>query len=157
MMSVSRYVPRFVVVFAAMAVLLALGCHKPVVFPGKPVTALPTGAAGETRVGYAIQSKDQPDYFEIRGASGCVVRLEFVRNGKTESVELAKVDRATVPHIVIGLDGVPFQVVETMWREGHFRLFPAPTRTVATYPSMTDLCYNELLHTSPSPGFQAKY
>ncbi len=157
MMSVNRFALWAVVMFAAMAVLSASGCHKPVTFPGKPVMAPPAGAAGETRVGYAIESKDQPDYFEIRDASGRVVRLEFVSNGNTESVELAKVDRAAVPHIVIGLDGVPFQVVEAMWREGHFRLFPAPTRTVATYPSMTDLCYNELLHTSPSPGFQAKY
>lgn len=157
MMSVSQYVLGLAAVFAAMAVLLASSCHKTVTFPGKPVTARPAGAAGETRVAYAIKSKDQPDYFEIRDASGHVVRLEFVCNGKTESVELVKVDRAAVPHIVIALDGVPFQVVEAMWREGHFRLFPAPTRTVATYPSMTDLCYNEVLHTSPSPGFQAKY
>lgn len=157
MMSVRRYVLGLVVMFAALAVLAASGCHKPVTFPGKPVTAPRAGAAGETPVGYGIESEDRPDYFEIRDASGRLVRLEFVCDGKTESVELAKVDRAAVPHIVIGLDGVPFQVVEAMWREGHFRLFPAPTRTVATYPSMTDLCYNELLHTSPSPGFQAKY
>ncbi len=156
-MLVNRYVLGLVAVFASMAVVSASGCHKSVTFPGKPVKAPPAGATGETPVGYAIESKDQHDYFEIRDASRRVVRLEFVCNGNTESVELAKVDRAAVPHIVIALDGVPFQVVEAMWREGHFRLFPAPTRTVGTYPSMTDLCYNELLHTSPSPGLQAKY
>jgi hypothetical protein len=56
---------------------------------------------------------------------------------------------------MIVLDGVPFELVEQLYREGHFRLFYPPARVICCFPSMTDLALAELFHVGRCRAYQA--
>ena len=61
------------------------------------------------------------------------------------------------PHFVVILDGVPFDVVQAMYDEGHFRLFPPPSRVVSVFPAMTDVALSKVFHTKPCVAAEALY
>ncbi len=72
-------------------------------------------------------------------------------------IELDAIAASTCPHFIIVLDGVPFEVVEELYRAGHFRLFHPPARVVCCFPAMTDLALSELFHTERCLAYQARY
>ena len=58
----------------------------------------------------------------------------------------------TVPHVIILLDSVPFQCVAERYAAGQFRWFDPPTKVIAPFASLTEICFNELMHGPPLPG-----
>ncbi|HKP72842.1 MAG TPA: hypothetical protein VJT82_07890 [Pyrinomonadaceae bacterium] len=48
-------------------------------------------------------------------------------------------------HLIICVDGVAFSTIEKMRAEGHFKMFRAPSRMVAPFPSLTNLSISEIL------------
>jgi hypothetical protein len=59
---------------------------------------------------------------------------------------------ADVPHVMIFLDSVPFRCVAERYAAGEFRWFGSPAKVIAPFPSLTEVCYTELLHAAPMPG-----
>jgi hypothetical protein len=70
-------------------------------------------------------------------------------------IELDRIEAAECPHFVILLDGVPFELVAELYRDGWFRFFHPPARVICGYPGMTDLALSEWLHTGRCQGYQA--
>jgi len=64
---------------------------------------------------------------------------------------------APARHLVLCLDGVPFEIMAALWREGHFREFLPPERVISTFPADSDLALSVLLHAPPSPGYENRY
>jgi hypothetical protein len=65
-----------------------------------------------------------------------------------------------VRHLIICVDGVAFSTIEEMRAEGRFKLFRAPARMVAPFPSLTNLALGEILKpagASESPGYEDNY
>ena len=62
-----------------------------------------------------------------------------------------------VPHVVILLDSIPFQRVAARYAAGDFRWFDPPTKVIGPFPSLTEVCYTELLHAPPMPGMIDQY
>lgn len=59
----------------------------------------------------------------------------------------------SVPHLVILLDSVPFARVAERHAAGEFRWFDGPpTKVIPPFPSLTEVCYTELLRAPPLPG-----
>ncbi|MDQ1522483.1 MAG: hypothetical protein QOE47_407 [Pyrinomonadaceae bacterium] len=67
---------------------------------------------------------------------------------------------ATVRHLIICVDGVAFSTIEEMRAGGRFKLFHAPSRMIAPFPSLTNLALGEILKpagASESPGYEDNY
>lgn len=64
---------------------------------------------------------------------------------------------ASARHLVLCLDGVPFEIMAALWREGHFREFLPPERVISTFPADSDVALSVLLQAPPSPGYENRY
>jgi hypothetical protein len=59
--------------------------------------------------------------------------------------------------LVICLDGVPLNVLESLWDRGHFREFYRPAEVISTLPSDSEAALTDILHTTPVPGYEQRY
>lgn len=138
--------------------VLALGCAGISNFPEKPLS-VETTADGPCRA-YALQKAAQADYWQTLNSDGRVVALSFDLNGDGKPdlrTALDQLDLTQCRHLVIVLDGVPFELVDEAYRQGKFRLFHPPSRVYACFPSMTWLCFPLIFHTAPPLGVEAEY
>jgi hypothetical protein len=123
-----------------------------------PNLACPVGRSPGA-ISYDANGDGRVDYRQRLDPAGRVVALEFDcdADGTFERTVGWPARAPAAPHFIIVLDGAPFVAAENMQREGHFKLFPPLTRTVAPFPVMTDLALDVIFHTSPSPGFESRY
>jgi len=100
------------------------------------------------------------DFFTFTDHVGVASMLAYDTTGNgTPDVLL---DTAAIPfgrcrHLVIVLDGFSYDLVKCWYDAGHLRMFHRPSRVVAPYPTLTDLCLGDALGDMPSPGFEALY
>jgi hypothetical protein len=59
---------------------------------------------------------------------------------------------ADVPHVLILLDSIPYQSVVDFYRAGHLRFMCPPAKVIAPFPSLTEVCFTDVLHAPPLPG-----
>ena len=52
---------------------------------------------------------------------------------------------------------MPFKRAAERYAAGEFRWFDPPTKIIAPFPSLTEVCYTELLHAPPMPGMIDQY
>ena len=100
------------------------------------------------------------DFWEYQHDDGRVHALAYAEShtgAPGPRVELDDVDARACPHFLIVLDGVPFDVVDELYRAGSFRLFHPPARVVCPYPAMTDLALADVFHAPRCLAFQALY
>jgi len=144
---------------AAGRVLLGLlagaGCRPPAVtFPFEPVSS------GDRRSGFDTDGDGRADFFLLVNEDGRVDRIGYDRTGDGEPdrlVHLDAIDRSRARHLVLVLDGVPFDVLSEFRAEGRLRVFHAPAAMVAPYPVMTDLALQDAFGDMPAPGLQARH
>jgi hypothetical protein len=150
----TRWGGRFVLCLGS---ILSMGCGFRTSFPTPLATRV---EQGETVVAFDMNHDGRPDFWEYQPADGRIRALAYATPGTDEPgprIELDDIPVNECPHLLIGLDGVPFEVVDDVWRQGHLRLFRPPTRVVCCFPSMTDLAYADLFHDGPCLGYQALY
>jgi len=143
--------------FVGATVLLAGGCAAVPDWPTQPLTATVVPAGRQWS--YDLDGDRRPDYWQQADATGRITELRFAdRTGAPgETIALDAIDPQDVPHFLIVLDGVPFELVDELHRQGHFRLFYPPSRVISPFPAMTDLALNRLFHAGRSRGYQATY
>lgn len=56
-----------------------------------------------------------------------------------------------VPHVVLLLDSIPFHIMQARYAAGDFRFLLPPVKTIAPFPSLTEVCYGEILGAPPLP------
>jgi hypothetical protein len=54
-------------------------------------------------------------------------------------------------------DGVPFAVMDSLHRAGHFAAFHAPSQLVSPFPSLTGVAFRDIWQEELSPGYEDKY
>ncbi len=64
-------------------------------------------------------------------------------------------DPARVRHVVILLDGVPAELIEELYAQGHFRLFHRPARLISTFPSLTEVSFPAILGVPGTSALEA--
>ena len=138
-----------------LAALGTCGCTVEPSFRG-PVAL--RAEAGETVFIFDADADRKPDYWQYQTRDGRKKNLAYADGDSGQPgdrIDLDTIDADTCPHIVILLDGVPFELLAELHRTGHFRLFYPPARVICCFPSMTDLALSELLHTNRCPAYQA--
>jgi len=141
-----------------LAAALAGGCTKAVTFPAEPVSAgapgLPAGA-----VAYDTSGGGGADFALLAGPGGRADRIAYLRDGNAppEIVNLDYLPLGHCRHLIVILDGFGYDVVKGFRDSGGLRLFHAPSRVIAPYPTLTDPCIEDLLNYMPCPAFEAEY
>jgi len=137
---------------------LVAGCGGPLRFPSAPL------AEKETHLGlvqaYDTDGDKRADYFTTQGPDGRIDRIGYDTTGDGAADSFVRLDDipfADCRHVVIVLDGFPYDLVKTFRDKGRLRLFYPPARVISTYPAMTDLALAEVF-VSPKPlGFESLY
>jgi len=138
----------------ALAVMVC-GCGFDAKWPQSQREYRPGGAE---MLAYRVDGAKKPNYFQ-KIVDGRVVELCFDSNGDggcDETVDRRQ-DSAEWPHCILVLDGAAYEVMDELWREGHFRLFPPPTRMISVFPSLTDLAMTQIFQTPICEGPEALY
>lgn len=147
---------RFVFALAGLtgALLMGFGCRKPAVTFPETTIARPDAASG------ALDVEGVGEVVLYTNAAGRVDRIGRDIDGDGEVDEVVELDRrAAGPyrHLVLILDGVSYETIREYYEAGHFRVLHPPSRVVATYPTLTDLCMEDIFGYVPCDGFEAKY
>jgi hypothetical protein len=157
-MTANGIMPRTVTILGLLSLCsLTMGCRYHVDWPDGPVETQTTDQGKVCRC-YTIGQGSRLNYRQ-RLENGRVTTLFFDDDGDgrdDETVDLLGRD-SDVPHFIIILDGVPFDVVQAMYEEGCFRLFGPPSRVVSVFPAMTDLALSRIFHTPPCIAAEALY
>jgi len=102
-----------------------------------------------------VDQNEKSDFALGYDAAGNVDRVQYDDNedGTPDRVyRLADYADDDVPHVVLLLDSLPYQVLADRYAAGDFRWFHAPVKMIAPFPSITEICYTELFHAPPLPG-----
>ena len=152
---------RWTTAMSFLAMLLpavwAAGCRKPVYFPTREIALV--GGRVDARA-YDTDGDETADYFTFRNAAGRVDRVGYDRDGDgapDEVVPLDSIDFAACRHLVLILDGVGYELIKRYYDEGNLRLMHPPSRVIAPYPTLTDVCMEDIFGYLPSRGFEAEY
>jgi hypothetical protein len=102
-----------------------------------------------------------PQYFSVKHPNDFAIT--FTPDGQVDALcyddagnhrfnrvyHLADYSNDRVPHLVILLDSIPYQSVVDRYAAGEFRWFDAPVKIIPPFPSLTKVCFTELLHAPP--------
>ena len=135
-----------------------VGCGSGQMFPAAHTTVV-TPEFGQQRV-YDTDGDGKDDYYQQIDGTGRVVRLRFEQKDDRlicPPVDLDKLDLSECRQLYILLDGVPYEMMADMYRQGHFRLFHRPSRLISCFPSMTDTAFAEVFGLSPVLAYEAGY
>lgn len=140
--------------FSLSAALLAAGCtpRDHLHFPEHPVSQSPAAVVFDTDFNRAPDFAlltDGPD--EPRGG-----RLAFDddEDGTPDRLfDLAEYADDDVPHLVVLLDSIPFASLRDRHAaDPRMSVFGPPVKVIAPYPSMSAVCFSDILHAPPMPG-----
>ena len=73
------------------------------------------------------------------------------------SISLDDYADSDVPHVILMLDSVPYRTVAQRYGAGKLRLFAPPTEIVPPFPSITEICFTDVLHAPMLPGMNDEY
>jgi len=147
-----------IVLFVLLSVFMLRGCRSMPQFPERPMRIQFTSDG--SKVSSFDTDKDHvADYWQREDQSGRKVELRItdLKDYETEKVNLDEIDATNVPHFIIALDGVPFQLVQELYGQGCFRLFYRPSRLVSTFPAMTDLAFQQIFGGRQPIAYQAMH
>lgn len=68
---------------------------------------------------------------------------------------LADYDTQALPHLIVLIDSIPYSALKTNLATrpaGVWGVFHEPTKIIAPYPSMSAVCFSDILHAPPMPG-----
>ncbi|MEO5510374.1 MAG: hypothetical protein ABIS27_07060 [Longimicrobiales bacterium] len=60
-------------------------------------------------------------------------------------------------HLIMMTDGVPWEVMDSLHRAGHFQAFNAPSQLVSPFPSLTGVAFRDIWQEDLAPGYEDKY
>lgn len=101
---------------------------------------------------YDVDGDGKADFALVKNDQGHVDRLLYDddEDGDTDrEYRLSDYSDDDVPHTVILLDSIPFQLMADRYAAGDFRFFGEPQKVIAAFPSLTEVCYTEVLNAPP--------
>ena len=155
MTHMSRWLPTAML---AVFTCWSWGCAKPLHFPTDSMPA-PARSAGASAA-YDTDGDARADFFTFADPNGRINRIGYdsTANGACKQIlDLDAIPPTHCRHLVIILDGFGYDVVKRYYDAGGLRMFHPPSRVVAPYPTLTDLCIEDILGYIPCRGFEAEY
>jgi hypothetical protein len=122
-------------------------------FPRAPLSETPDA------VRYDTNADGKPDFILLKD-DGRVTAVAYDddQDGRPDRVyRLADYAADRVPHLIVLLDSIPFRQVADRYAAGDFRWFDPPQKVISPFPSLTEVCYTDLLHAPPLPGIIDSY
>ena len=109
---------------------------------------------------YDTNRDGRADFFTFTDPAGRIDRIAYDRN-RDEKPDLL-IDLDDIPfdrcrHLVVILDGFGYDAVKRYYAAGGLRMFHPPSRVVAPYPAMTNVCVADALGYVASRGFRTRY
>ncbi len=123
-------------------------------FPTAPIKSTPT------ETWYDANHDGKPDFALHYNAADRVDSLLYDDNedGAPDRIyRLADYANQSVPHLIILLDSIPYQMLADRYAAGDFRWFNPPAKVIPPFPSLTELCYTRVLHAPPLAGMTDEY
>ena len=119
----------------------------------------------------ALRRDANDTWYDVNRDGRADFALQYETHGRVESLaydddEDGEVDRAyrladyaneRVPHLVLLLDSIPFEVMAKRYEAGGFRFMDPPVKVIPPFPSLTELCYTRVLHAAPLVGVADMY
>lgn len=136
---------------------LLTACSAPsdrLTFPTSPISS----ADGYTW--YDVNLNGKPDFALRTDADGRVTAVCYDddEDGRIDRVyRFADYANDSVPHLIILLDSLPFQGVAARYAAGGFHFFDPPQKIIPPFPTLTEVCYTELVHAPPLPAMIDQY
>ena len=134
------------------------GCQKPVNFPAESLGA-PAEQAGATGA-YDAGHNGRANFFTFADPTGRVVKIAYDNNGDEMPdavIDLDATAGGNGRHLVVVLDGFGYELVKQYYDAGGLRMFHPPSRVIAPYPVLTDMCMGDVTGYIPSRAFEAVY
>jgi hypothetical protein len=134
------------------ALVLATGCQAPrerLSFPAAPIQTLPG------KVWYDVNHDGKPDFALSTTPDGRVDQLCYDDNEDgtiDRSYRLDDYADDKVPHLILLMDSIPFQTMADRYNAGDFRWFDPPQKMIAPFPSLTEICFTDILGAPPMEG-----
>jgi hypothetical protein len=150
--SINRFQLKMVNWLVLVLLLLFTGCWAPsarLSFPRSPLKQV----GGLTW--YDVNHDGKPGFAVSTDAGGRIDTLYYADHddGKPDRIyHLSDYADRDVPHVIILLDSIPYQSMADAYAAGHFRWFGPPQKVIAPFPSLTEICYSDVLHAPPLPG-----
>jgi hypothetical protein len=109
---------------------------------------------------YDVRHTGHPEFATLANADGVIDTLCYDDDGDGRPdriYHLSDYSNQSVPHLIVLLDSIPFQAVADRYAAGEFRFFPPPQKVIPPFPSLTEVCYTELMHAPPLPAMIDQY
>jgi hypothetical protein len=65
---------------------------------------------------------------------------------------LSDFENSKVPHVILLVDSVPFEALKKRYDAGDFSFFPPPAKMIAPFPSLTEMCFGDIVGAPPLGG-----
>lgn len=146
----------FAVVAVVLTACLLAGCAADAPWPRQPAAIWGPPQSPEAVV-WQPDRGQRGQYLQVY-RDGVKRALYYSAKGDGQFEELADLDQVdvrTVRHVFVMLDGVPFKLVDQLYREGHFRLFYPPARMIAPFPSITDVSYSNMFQIPGKSAYES--
>lgn len=137
----------------SLACVVVCGCTNGTRFPGAHDKVAPHV------VHYDVSGNGKVDYRQ-QMVDGVKQVLEWDRDGDGQFehvVDRQKISPQDTRLLVLFLDGVPYQMMDQLWREGRFRLCYPPSRLIGSFPSVTETSAAAIFAGPRAPGYEACY
>jgi hypothetical protein len=113
-----------------------------------------------------LKPSPDPQWFDVDHNQKNDFAITFDSSGRVDALcydddEDGHIDRvyhlrdyadSEVPHLILLLDSVPYACVAERYAAGEFRFFPPPQKVIAPFPTLTEVCFADLLHAPPMPS-----
>ncbi len=106
-------------------------------------------------VWYAAGHAGRPGFGTSLDETGTLDKIYYAdkENGKPDRIyRLDDYADDEVPHVLILLDSIPFDAITAFYRAGHLRFLGPPQKVIAPFPSLTEICFSDVLRAPPLPG-----
>lgn len=135
----------------ALILLSLTGCMAPsahLTFPATPVKSSPAGWY------YDVHGTGAPDFALLPDETGRLDILAYDSgHGQLDRrYKISDYAPQDVPHLILILDSIPYQVVADRYQAGDFPWFEPPQKIIAPFPSMTETAFEAMFHGPPLPG-----
>jgi predicted RND superfamily exporter protein len=133
------------------------GCSAPsgrLSFPAAPLTK------AQNVEWFDVGHTGRPQFGVTTDDAGRVDRLLYDDTGSghiDREYRLSDYANERVPHLILLLDSIPFETMRERYDAGDFRWFDPPQKMIAPFPSLTEICYGDILHAPPLPGVSDQY
>jgi hypothetical protein len=139
-----------------MLAVVLTGCapHERLTFPVAPISR------SETARAYDVNGDGVADFALFTDRAGRLDHVAYDDDGDgvyDRTYRLDDEDPATLPHLVILLDSVPYRTVMQRFERGDWPWFGRPAKVIPPFPTMSGVIFTEIVHAPPLPGVINRY